>query len=216
MPPVHFFFNVTNNTINTNKTADINVDEDEGFFIPVTQELSGDVSFYILDFVPVTYNSIYAYCYSHILENLTVKHIRPASIVASGRSSNTYLEEIVASGFSDEETVNLSVGTINNNPPYPCFIKRDISTNIEALEYYYEGNVKETQRPEVNLVNRIASQFASVRRAFTAIKKYTYNALATYYPFEMRYTYLGRKFFGVVKQQNWRDDTQEYKFLEVT
>lgn len=215
-PPVHFFFDVTNNTINTNKTTDINVDEDEGFFIPVTQELSGDVSFYILDFVPVKYDStIYAYCYSHILENLTVKHIRPIDAVASERSSNTYFQEIVASGFNGEESIGLEVGTINNNPPYPCFIKRDISTNIEALEYYYEGNLIQTERPEVNLVNRIAAQFSEVRRAFTAIKKYTYNALATYTPFEMRYEYLDRKFFGVVRKQSWRDSQQEMKFIEV-
>lgn len=215
-PDTRFFFNVTNNTIDTNKTSDINVDEEDGFFIPVTEPLAGDVSFYILNFVPVSYNSIYAYCYSHILENLTIKHIRPTSVVASDRSSNTYLEEIVASGFSDERSVSLSVGTINNNPPFPCFIKRDIETNIEALEYYYDGGVIETERPEVNLVSRIATHFGQVRRAFTAIKKYAFNALATYYPFEMRYSYLGRKFFGVVKQQNWRDNTQEYKFIEVT
>lgn len=216
IPPVHFSFDVTNNTINTNKTVDINVDEDEGFFIPVTQELSGDVSFYILDFVPVKYDStIYAYCYSHILENLTVKHIRPIDAVASERSSNTYFQEIVASGFNGEESIGLEVGTINNNPPYPCFIKRDISTNIEALEYYYEGGVIQTERPEVNLVNRIATQFSEVRRAFTAIKKYTYNALATYTPFEMRYEYLDRKFFGVVRKQSWRDSQQEMKFIEV-
>lgn len=213
----YFTIFITNTKINTNKTSDMNIDEDDGYFIPVTKKLRGTVTMFILNFVPVkTSDSIYRYCYSHILNNLEVSHVLPTSIVASQRGSNTYAKTILAKGFSEDKVVDISIGTINNNLPASCFIKRAIDTYIESLTYYGEGGTTYSMRPELNLLNRIVAQFNQIRRTFIAVMKRTYSAIQTYDFFQLRFTYSGRKFFGVVKEHNWREDIQEVKFIEVT
>ena len=208
---------ITNNKINTNKTADMNIAEDDGYFIPITETMDDYVSIHILNFVPVsTADSVYRYCYSHILNNLEVSHVLPVSIVASERGSNTYRKSIIAKGFSDEIDVTTSVGTINNNRPYQCFLKRTISEYIQTLTYYANGGTTYTMRPEINLVNRICAQFDRIRRTFIAIMKNPFSLSQTYDFFQIRFTYLGKKFFGIIKKNNWIDDTQEVKFIEVS
>ena len=213
-----FFVNVKNDTINTNKTEDMNIDEDDGFFIPVTESLIGDVSLYVLNYIPVSNGNqpYYRYCYTHILTNLEVTHIRPISITASSRGSNNYRKDILLSGFSEAKEVKLSVGTMNNNLPSPCFIKRDATTYAEGARYYMEQGVTIDERQEMNLLERMVVHYGQVRRAFTAQNRYTYNPVATYKMPEMRYVYDSRKFFGVEANRKWRDDIQEVKFIEVT
>ena len=213
----YFTIFVTNNKINTNKTADMNITEDDGYFVPITEDVDAEVTLHILNFVPVTTsNSVYRYCYSHILNNLEVSHVRPISIVASERGTNTYLKSIIAKGFSDDKEIDTSIGTMNNNVPSPCFIKRSLSEYIELLTYYADGGNTYTMRPELNLLNRLVAQFNQLRRTFIAIMRNTWSATQTYDFFQIRFTYLSKKFFGVIKKNSWRDDKQEVKFIEVT
>lgn len=213
-----FIVNVKNDTINTNKTEDMNIDEDDGFFIPITESLVGDVSLYVMNYIPVSTGNppAYRYCYTHILTDLEVTHIRQISITASSRGSNNYRKDILLSGFSEEKEVKLSVGTMNNNLPSPCFIKRDATTYAEGARYYMEQGVTIDERQEMNLLERMVVHYGQVRRAFTAQNRYTYNPVATYKMPEMRYVYDNRKFFGVEANRKWRDDIQEVKFIEVT
>lgn len=214
----YFFVNVKNDTINTNKTEDMNIDEDDGFFIPITESLIGDVSLYVMNYIPVSTGNppAYRYCYTHILTDLEVTHIRPISITASSRGSNNYRKDILLSGFSEAKGVNLSIGTMNNNLPSPCFIKRDATTYAEGARYYMEQGVTIDERQEMNLLERMVVHYGQVRRAFTAQNRYTYNPFATYKMPEMRYVYDNRKFFGIEATRKWRDDIQEIKFIEVT
>lgn len=209
-PTTNFFFMVKNDTIVTNKTSDMNIEEDDGYFIPVTSELNGDVSFYILNFVPVKLsNGDYQYCYSHIFHDLMITHVRPISIVASERGSNTYRETIMDSGFSDDKEIGLRVGTFNNNTWHPCFITEDGVEYTEVLGYK-QGADTVSERPEMHLLGRMVEQYNEVRRTFKGVVMSGIDLLLN------RYTYISRKFFGVDFKHNWRDDEQEIKFIEVT
>lgn len=209
-PTTNFFFNVKNDTIVTNKTSDMNIDEDDGYFIPVNEQLNGDVSFYILNFVPVKLsNGNYEYCYSHILCDLMISHVRPISIVASERGSNTYRQSILESGFRDDKSIDLRVGTYNNNTWQPCFITEDGVEYLQVLDYRKNGETV-AERPEMHLLGRMAEQYNEVRRAFKAVAVSGIDLLL------QRFTYISRKFFGVDYRHNWRDDEQEIKFIEVT
>ena len=213
----YFTIFITNNKIDTNKTSDMNIAEDDGYFVPIIDQMDAEVTLHILNFVPVmTSDGVYRYCYSHILDNLEVSHVRPISIVASERGENTYIKEILASGFSEDKEASMSVGTINNNVPSPCFIKRSLTEYIELLTYYADGGSTFTERPELNLLNRIVAQFNQLRRTFTAIMKNPFSAIQTYDFFQIRFSYLGKKFFGVVSNNDWREDTQKVKFIEVS
>ena len=203
-------------TLYTNKTTDMNTEVEGGFFVPVNVDLYGEVEIYILNYIPVTAASIPRYCYSHILSDLDVKHVRPDSITASDRTANNYMKPIVEGGFSGEKNISTSVGTYNNNRTLPCFLRRDNSTYMEGADYYQTQTVQLNQRPEMNLVQRMVAHYGQVRRTYTAIKKYVYYSVPAYGLYDVLYQYLSKSFFAVEAKHDWRDDTQEVKFIEVT
>lgn len=210
-PSTEFWFRIINNTVETNKTSDMNINEEDGFFIPINENLEGSVSFYILNYIPVTTtDSVYRYCYSHILHDLSITHVRPISIVASERGNNTYRKQIIASGFSGDKTIDVGVGTINNNVPSAVFLKKTANEYLTEITYNTVSGGTKVQRPELNLLDRMVAIYGQVRRSFTGIVASGVEIMRT------RYTYLGRTFFGIRQQTNWRDKTEEIKFIEVT
>lgn len=208
--------------IKSNKTEDMNVDESEGYFIAVPSTgLNGDITLYITNAskcvqlddhgqVISTYDA-----HSRIITDLQVEYLPDIDPMASRRTTNTYRQKILSSGFSEDADRELIVGTNNNNIPSNTFIL-DGWTLIETLPYYYGSGDVRSQRPEKNLLARMVAHFGEVRRAFTGVLKQRFNAAATYAMYEVRYSYLGRKFFGIAAKTRWRDDIQEVKFIEVT
>ena len=213
-PNTYFWFHVFNDTIETNKTPDMNIDEDGGYFIPVTENLNGNVSFYILNAAIVTISlsggNQYQLCYSHILHDLSITHVRPISIVASERDSNTYRTSIAQSGFGEDKEFELTIGTNNNNKTSPCLITSDGTELIEAFTYKVDSTTTADERPEMHLLSRMATQYNQVRRTFYAIIRSGIDIIL------QRFVYSSRKFFGVSASRNWRDDKEEVKFIEVT
>lgn len=204
-----------NTTIETNKTPAMNVAAQSGWFIPVSTELNGTIKLMI-------YNVVYTYpspdyrgnsrrmeAHSRIISDLTVDFLHKNALSATDNNNNTYQQTILLNGFNGQEELNLSVGTINNNYVASCFIKSS-SGYIESLSYNLPSSGTETMRPEKRLLERLVSQFSSVRRTMVANIQ-TGNDIQT-----NRFTYLSKKFFGIDKKHNWRNDTQEVKFIEVS
>lgn len=217
-PTTDFFFNVVNGKVPNNKTPDMNTDVEDGFFIPITEELSGFVTFYILNGIFVNrqgYESTTVYCYSHILENLNIVHVLPLSLTLSERGNNTYRKVITDGGFPDDKEIEVVIGTINNNYPSPSFIMNTNSQYIESLNYYYDGGIIKKERPEMNLLDRMVAHYNTIRRMFTAILKVNMGSGLGMNFYTNRYTYIGKKFFGIVTRHRWRDDIQDVKLLEV-
>ena len=211
-PSTEFFFVTKNGQVPDNKSEDMNTDEDKGYFIPITRPLVGHVTLHILNAMSVKRSgssSTYLTCYTHILSELNIAHILPKSIVASDRKSNVYRKAIISSGFSESKAIDLSIGTLNNNYMAPSFIKLNSTDFAEAVNYYTASST-EGKRPELHLLERMVAQYNQVRRTFKAQVASSIELLKT------RYTYLSRAFFGVDAQHDWRDDTQEVKFIEVS
>ena len=217
-PSTEFWFRLTNGNVPDNKTSDMNTDEDKGYFIPINEQLSGFVTFHILNAVIVSFGSeaVRRFCYTHILYDLNITHILPLSITASERSTNAYRKLITSGGFPEDKEISLSVGTINNNYPSPCFLMDANEKYVESLNYYYQGGAVKGMRPEMNLLSRMVKHYNQMRRTYKAVLQVNMGSGLGLDYFTYRYTYLGRKFFGVLCQQDWRDDTQEVKFIEVT
>lgn len=199
----------------TNKTDDITSDKTDGFFIPVTSSLSGEVTLTIMNYG--SYKIIYPNdqtetfrVNSSIISNLKVSYLVPIGVTASNRSENIYRQTILQSGFSEDKEISLSVGTMNNNVESLSFIKDGPTSYIEQLTYRTRYSTTKEQRPELHLLDRMVAQFGQVRRLFTAIAQRGLSLMDT------RYTYQSRAYFGVKKQTNWRDDTEEVKFIEVS
>lgn len=192
----------------SNKTDAMNVEGTTGYFIPLDGTGVETFTLSVVNTSKLNGGSFDAH--SFILDNLNVDYRYPRNIVESERSQNVYWQSITASGFSEDKQIALSVGTINNNVRYPVFIKSDSSSYIEQLTYRTRYSTTKQQRPELHLLDRMVVQFGQVRRLFTAIAQRGLSLMDT------RYTYQERAYFGVKRQTNWRDDTEEVKFIEVS
>lgn len=207
----------------SNKTVDMNVDETDGYFVPIgSPGIYGKVTLYITNVSHCylsndggTTNNGDRDAHCRIITDLSVDFLPDIDPMASRRTSNTYRRNILQSGFSGDKAIELTIGTNNNNIPSHCFIKKGDAL-VDALTYYYDSSTTEDERPEKNLLARMVAQFGEVRRTFTGVLKAKFNAVVTYKKYEMRYGYLARKFFAVVKSKDWREDIEEVKFIEVS
>ena len=206
-----------NTAIISNKVAGMNVEGTSGWFIPVTGHMSGVVELIIYNAVivePYATNRSRLEAHSRIISDLKVEFFMNNSKTASHRTQNTYRQTILASGFADTENRDLQLGTINNNIYWPCFIENAAKSFIENFDYLLTrtqgGITSKSQRPELHLLDRMVSHYGQIRRSFIGIVK-TGNDLTL-----QRFSLSSRNYFGIDKQHNWRDDTQEVKFIEVS
>ena len=195
--------------IQTNYTSDMRLDTTDGYFIPVSG-MTGTVQFVVYDMCIINPQKVWEnhQCYTHIIYDLEVEYLEDKNITAGSRSSNTYRKELTTNGFSDTKVISLSVGTNNNNSTLPCFILNP-STGEEVQKFDYI-NVDGTsdERPERHLLNRMAIYYNEVRRSLRATIHSGLDLMLS------RYLYNNRLYFGIDAQHNWRDDTQEVKFIE--
>ena len=199
-----------NETITSNKTTDMHVDGNDGWFIPVTGLLSGYMRFSILGVMEsgTDFIASHVYANSRIISDLDVSFLANNSLAASSRGSNVYRESIMSSGFSQDIAINSGIGTINNNLRSPSFIKSSTTEYIEQMTYYTGTNTTTTQRPELRLLARMVRYYGTVRRTFTGVVQRGLDVML------QRYMYICI-FFGIRAKTNWRDDTEDVKFIEV-
>lgn len=204
----HYFrVQAQNGNIVSNKTTEMDVDSNNGYFIPVNN-MTGIVTLFILNNVNVTTNSYTEISYAHIFSGISVAYLPSRTFVESSKKSNNYLMNL-QSGFSGEKQILLTYGTFNNNISSPSFVLSN-GAIIQRFGYWLNASSTFVDRPEMRLLARMAAQFSQVRRTLTAIIESGIELMLT------RYQNNGRKFFGIKTNTNWRDDIQEVKFIEVT
>lgn len=197
----------------TNKTDDIFSTVDDGFFVPVTESMSGTITLSLVNFgvakiiYPNEQSEIFV-VHSSIISSLRVSYLASFSETASQRTENIYRKTIMVSGFSGDNSVGLSIGTMNNNMESQAFLKSNVSDYIEALTYYTAEGTK-VQRPELHLLERMEAHYSGVRRTLTGTVQ---KGVAI---FTRRFIYNSKYYFGIDAKHEWREDRQEIKFLEV-
>lgn len=183
-----------------------------GYVIPITEVMSGTVQLTIMNFAAakcIESDSVNPCPFiSSIINKLSVDYISLSYQTESQRSNNTYRQNILTSGFSEEKSVDLTVGTYNNNYDSASFIKQNLTTYIEKFPYI-DASSTINQRPELHLLDRMADHYGQVRRMFIGIVQRGVELMQTVYG------YSGRLYFGVRAETDWRDDTEEVKFIEV-
>ena len=93
--------------------------------------------------------------------------------------------------------------------PAQNFLKSDSTTYLQTVTFNTDGG-SVTERPEMHLLSRIANYYNTVRRTFKGIVDAGQDLILP------RFNYISKKFMAVDAQHNWRDETQEVKFIEVT
>ncbi len=200
-----FTITIVNNAIVTNRTDDMNVDADEGYFIPVGDEKYGTLEVTIMDYYSGVYPTIAPMGF--ILESIALNYYYPSDLSVSQRTSNNYYKSLLRSGFSQERTISTNIGTYNNNLPSMSFLYDANYNYIQTMEYLSEGSTV-TQRPELHLLTLMAGYFATIRRTMLQIMK-----LADLY--DRLYSYGGRYYVAIDETHDWRSEQQRVKFIEV-
>ena len=215
--PSKFMIPFKNGSIVTNKTAAMNVDGTSGWFIPVSGHMTGTVELIIYNYVLVApYQSTRGRLEAHsrIISDLKVEFYMNNTRTASHRGQNVYRKTILESGFSEVEDKTLQLGTINNNIYAPCFIEDENKDFIQQFWYLISRNGHNMDvyvaRPEKYLLSRMAAHYGQIRRTFTGVIQSGVDIIL------QRFSMNSRNYFGIDKQHNWRDDTQEVKFIEVS
>jgi len=195
--------------IKSNKTSEMAVDASDGWFIPVSSQMTGSVTFYILNVGRTEDEATTTKTYARIITDLSVTFLPNIDLAVSRRSQNTYRQTILESGFKDDKSIDLTIGTINNNVESDRFIKSNSTTMIEQLSYYTAGST-ELMRPELHLLARMSAYYNQVRRTYNAIINNNLDIV------NLRYLYDSRYYFGIEFNHNWREDKRTIKFIEVT
>lgn len=195
--------------LESNKTSDMITDSNDGFFAPVSG-MKEVVIFELLDANEVVDYNNDIYCTAAlIMHGFSIDYLPKFSVVASDRSSNVYQHVITTNGFSSEKRIDLDMGTINNNQDSPSFVHSlTLGTYLTQLEYN-GTNGAFYERPEIHLLKRLAKYCATMRRHMKVVVKSGLDLFTTIYK------YRNRNFYGIDAQHNWRDDTQEIKFVEI-
>ena len=205
-----------------NKPTGLDIDEDKGFFIPISIDMEGDISFEILEIGPYTcvsndggLNKTYSYNVrpldQAIMSVLEVALLTPNSMITvSERTSNTYYRQLMSAGFDDDKAITIEIGTRNNNLPSVSFLRQasDHQLYLESMTYR-NGNNTYTQRPEMHLLDLLSDYCAIIRQTLSAIIVSEIDLIMT------RYTYKNRNYIGIRNKTEWRDDIINAEFIEI-
>lgn len=198
----------------TNLADGIFSDKTDGFFIPVTSSMSGQVTLTIMNYAaykiiyPNDQTEVFA-VNSSIISRLSVLYLAPIGMTASDRTENTYRQTIMQSGFSEDKEISLLVGTMNNNVESLSFVKDSPTSYTESMTYWTGDHTVKYQRPEIHLLDRMVGYYSIIRRTLHAVIGHSLDLLLT------RYNDHVRNYFGIHQQVSWRDDTEIVKFIEV-
>ena len=188
------------------------VTDKKGLILPINTSLSGNVKITIylnMNNAPYGTDNLHWWAYDRIIGNITLTHYLASSVRASDRSKNVYRRQIIPSGFSGEEKINLNWGTFNNNITSTVFLKNANGEYIEAI-HFKTGTIEEsTERPEMHLLDRLSNHYQTIKRTFTGTVQTGHEIIIK------KFTYLSRKFLAIDAQHNWREDRQSVKFIEL-
>ena len=195
--------------VKTNKTEEIDAEENTGWFIPITSAMVGTVELIFLNSEKDVSFGYRDQTINKIITDLKVKFIYPYSELASERDENTYRQNITNNGFREEKKIELSIGTINNNMESDSFIRRTTSGGSDYITEIPFTADRIYQRPELHLLNRMVAQYQRVRCHLTAGIQTDLEVMRTVYDKD------GKRYFGIKAETDYRDDTASMKFIEV-
>ena len=215
-----FRINMKGTEVKSNKKDSMNIDEDNGWFIPINAE--GTLVFDIFSTCFCNSGTMikpyglpeeiaYTYPFQKIITDLTIDTVYSRDITSSERGRNVYRKNILNMGFSEDKSIDLTFGTDNKNLPSPSLLRTYGNEGyIVDIGYIASDGSMVAERPEMHLLNRMVEYYKTMRRTMEA-------KIATGIDlFRNRFSYNGRKYMAIDKKHDWEREEQEVKFIEVT
>ena len=180
------------------------VEEQSGYYIPITSEMTGVMQLEILNMVVLNSSGQEYGSRNMILSDFVFEKAQNNNPLVAGRTSNIY-RLTIDQKCNEDKDLTLSFGTMNSNSNNPVFLLDAQGNYIESDNY--QGV---QQRPEMNLVGRIRAYFLRHRHSLEAIVNHTFSLP------EHRVTHNGKTYSAICAERNWRDDQSRVVWIDVT
>lgn len=140
------------------------VDTGFDYEIEADQHLSGDVELEVMAGVSVTHvNTLYEVIFNSLEVNFQLNE----DYQASDRRENHYFR-LLGTNFRDEISVSTEIASNLNNQPCPSLIMNSATEAMTELNYG-TAQAPDMRRPEVDLLNRLATYYGAARQRLDLI-----------------------------------------------
>ena len=152
-------------------------DDDSGYVleIPVTSELplSGAINFEIRGSMKggTNYPQYYDPFYDLFIYELELEYEAPEYVTENDRSENKYYR-LLGTNFRDEISISTELASNLNNRPSPSLVMNSMTKAMTTMNYNLAEGGTEPRRPEVDLLNRLASYYGAARQTLDLITKH--------------------------------------------
>ena len=188
----------------TNGKAEMDMD--------ITDRMKGEVSVRIRGCILGGQGNapVYYYNYDLFLTELNVEFEPNEDASLSLRGENKYFR-LLDTNFRDEISVGTDLASSLNNQPSPSLIMEDLAgtTPMTELDYTVSGGGTESRRPEVDLLNRLASYYGASRQTLDLITKHPVvnNAAAVLPLLKLNGINDGKTYLPLSESRDWREET---------
>lgn len=177
--------------------------EDRGIDIkiPISFNMAGDVELEILSGVTTTHNNTLC---EVIFKSLTLTYENEFDAMASDRSENNYIR-LLETNFRDTISISTDLASNNYNQLRDSVIFDLPNKPLEVLQYYLPNGTTESRRPEVDLLNRLATYYQAARQRLSLIVEH----LSTPLPL-LRLNGISpdnRKYLPLAEERDWQKET---------
>jgi len=152
----------------SNWSSDMGIDEDEGIFIEIPSFMVGFIKVYVYPFIDALCADPYTNgMFDVFITKLDVDYVPPKGELITDRSENVYLKDL-GTAFRDEIDVDVELASDANNSKLATMLWE--SDGITPVKLLTLGS--STQRPEVNLLDRLADYYGSARQRLELITEH--------------------------------------------
>ena len=207
-----FTIPIKDGTVKTNKTDDINTQEEDGWFIPVLPVTTGKIElrlYHEIEGEVKDNDSWHSNAFYAFITQLNVRYIPYYTNKFSDRTENHYYR-ILGINFRDEIQINSSIASDMNNHRSPNVLQVDTINTMSDLVYQYEDGEKSI-RPEIEMLGRMEQYYKENRRSLELeIKPEQKNFLMNYVS-----GYDGRTYIPAAISREWQEDKATVMLMEM-
>ena len=143
-----------------------------------------------------------------IFKSLELSYTPDSSVWNMDRSSNNYYRNL-GTKFRDEVSISTEFASYANNVPSPSLIIEDTSKNdasrfMDKLTYNTNDSTTVLRRPEVDLLNRLATYYGAARQTLDLIVKHPTEAALSL--LKLNGINDNKKYLPLAESRNWKTE----------
>lgn len=149
--------------------------------------------------------------YDLFIHELELEYEEPEYITENDRSENKYYR-LLGTNFRDEISVSTELASNLNNRPSPSLVMNSETQAMTTMNYNLSDDGTEPRRPEVDLLNRLASYYGASRQTLDLITKHPTAAALPL----LKLNGIGdnKTYLPLSESRDWREETCTIKCFE--